>query len=917
MSNSTFDVFISYSHLDVEWVRDWLLPRLEAAGLRVCIDERDFTLGVPSVVNMENAVEQSRKTLLVLTPRWVESEWTKFESLLSQTDDPSGVRRRTLPLMLEKCQLPKRLGILTYADFTDAAQREAQLARVIAAIRDAPQTEARGESEAPTQNLVHPYPLQANFTGRAREREELTEWLADDARPVCALVAMGGMGKSALAWYWVTNDVLGDARPGTAPAVDGVMWWSFYEGESSFARFIDEALRYVGGRPIDATQFPTTYDRAQELRRLLQQRRVLFVLDGFERQLRSYASLDAAYKQDDAADPSRESRSCVDPEAPRFLKAIAAVTTRAKLLLTTRLMPSDLEDRAGDPLAGALKRELKELPREDALVFMRAQGVTKGTDSEIAAACDAYGYHPLSLRLLSGLIARDARTPGDIAAAPRHDVHADLIQRQHHVLEQSYNALPKRERALLSRIAAFRNPVDYDALLIFNTLGNESRFDAALDDLRARGLLQRDLEHNRYYLHPIVRHYAYDRLADKKGVHTRLRDYFAQAPMKAKNEVQNIEDLASTIDLYHHTVSAGQYDDACDLFYDRLDELLYYRFGAYQTHIELLRALFPYDEDQPPRLKSKGDQSWALHALANSYAFSGQPRRAGTLYELANTFDEGAEDTQNLVVGLTAAAEGAYLPLGEIETAERNLRRMIELCREIESKSKEAIGRQELGLLLVYIGMFDEAKSEFKIAQDILDAYGPAGTNFVSVVRAHRAVCAVMMGDVNTAIEKAQQARTLADEVAKVHYAFERDIIRAEWLLGAALVMEGKDLNAAAAHLTDALTRCRRINLLGVEPDILLAWARWHRARGDAQEAKARAEEALAIADRCEYRLKQAEIRNFLARVALEAGDRAVAREHAEVARERAWCDGPPYCYKPALDEAEAMLRELGAGEEK
>ena len=42
------------------------------------------------------------------------------------------------------------------------------------------------------------------------------------------------------------------------------------------------------------------------------------------------------------------------------------------------------------------------------------------------------------------------------------------------------------------------------------------------------------------------------------------------------------------------------------------------------------------------------------------------------------------------------------------------------------------------------------------------------------------------------------------------------------------------------------------------------------------------------------------------------ADNREKAHEHAEIARERAWCDGPPHCYKPALDEAEAMLKELG-----
>jgi len=37
-----YDVFISYSHKDEAWVTQTLLPRLEAAGLRVCIDYRDF-----------------------------------------------------------------------------------------------------------------------------------------------------------------------------------------------------------------------------------------------------------------------------------------------------------------------------------------------------------------------------------------------------------------------------------------------------------------------------------------------------------------------------------------------------------------------------------------------------------------------------------------------------------------------------------------------------------------------------------------------------------------------------------------------------------------------------------------------------------------------------------------------------------
>ena len=116
--DTSYDVFISYSHADATWVWEWLRPRLEAAGLRVCLDRRDFDVGVPSLENMERAVDHSRHTLLVLTPAWVDSEWTAFEELLTQTADPAARRRRLLPLLLQPCQPPRRIAMLTYADFT-------------------------------------------------------------------------------------------------------------------------------------------------------------------------------------------------------------------------------------------------------------------------------------------------------------------------------------------------------------------------------------------------------------------------------------------------------------------------------------------------------------------------------------------------------------------------------------------------------------------------------------------------------------------------------------------------------------------------------------------------------------------------------------------------------------------------------
>ena len=130
-----YDVFISYSHRDKDWVRGWLVPRLKDAAVRVCIDHESFEPGAPSVTEMERAVRQSRKTILILTPEYLVSEWSAFENILVQTLDPAGRQRRLLPVFLVRCELPLRIGILTYIDFTRSEDHAQGVERLIAAIR--------------------------------------------------------------------------------------------------------------------------------------------------------------------------------------------------------------------------------------------------------------------------------------------------------------------------------------------------------------------------------------------------------------------------------------------------------------------------------------------------------------------------------------------------------------------------------------------------------------------------------------------------------------------------------------------------------------------------------------------------------------------------------------------------------------
>lgn len=162
------------------------------------------------------------------------------------------------------------------------------------------------------------------------------------------------------------------------------------------------------------------------------------------------------------------------------------------------------------------------------------------------------------------------------------------------------------------------------------------------------------------------------------------------------------------------------------------------------------------------------------------------------------------------------------------------------------------------------------------------------------------------------ALADAHKALELEARSSRMGYPFEREFVRGAWLLGAAL-RETKALNEADWHLNDALERCRRINLVEFESDILIDLGRLRQIQGDSVEAQRLAAEAAAIADRCGYVLQGADAHLLLALLDKEAGNRASAREHAARARELATCDGPPdYTYKVAYDEAGALLAELG-----
>ena len=597
--------------------------------------------------------------------------------------------------------------------------------------------------------------------------------------------------------------------------------------------------------------------------------------------------------------------------------------------MTTRLCPRVLESADGKLLKGCREAPLAAFSPEDAVTYFHNEGI-KATRAEVSEACAAYGYHPLSLSLLVGLINADHERRGDIAAVKNLEIFADVKARRHHVLERAYESLAPERRDLLSKIACFRGSMEYATI---KKVFDNPVLENSLIDLRQRGLLQYVEETKRYDLHPIVRRFAYDRLnaVDRAGVHARLVNYFEAIPKPQK--VNTLEDLAPVIESYYHIARVGKFDEAATIYYKELQDRVYFQFNSHQLGIELLLILFPEGDDKLPHIDRSDKQAYILNELGRLYGRVGQPDKAILFYSAGNKvigntrlsmFNERAnlETKISYANGMSGLASQERA-IGNLTTAGNLLYHSINLCSEINDQLAqllEAMHRSKLGHLLLYFGMWSVAFQELKKALEqleILNHVQAQGVTWSDIsffyLLYDRSTIKKDSENIKFAIEASKQALKLADEDARTDSPTPRDYVRAYWLLGSAY-RANNELTLAEENLSKALDLCRQINAVETEAEILLDVARLRYAQGDFKDAQEKASEALMITERSGYVLQRADVNLFLAQYALEQEqDKAKAKQYAETALKLAYCDGPPFYYKVAYEEAERMLEKLGS----
>ncbi|RVE41412.1 hypothetical protein evm_013940 [Chilo suppressalis] len=100
--NMQYDAFVSFSQNDARFVADVLVPKLEVENnLQLCVHYRDWLIGDMIPTQIARSVEQSRRTIIILSKSFLESTWGLLEFRAAHLRSQRERRARVLVVVLE------------------------------------------------------------------------------------------------------------------------------------------------------------------------------------------------------------------------------------------------------------------------------------------------------------------------------------------------------------------------------------------------------------------------------------------------------------------------------------------------------------------------------------------------------------------------------------------------------------------------------------------------------------------------------------------------------------------------------------------------------------------------------------------------------------------------------------------------
>jgi hypothetical protein len=118
------DFFISFNEADRAWA-GWIAWTLEEAGYTVVFQDWDFRPGGNFVLEMHRALQNTGRTIIVVSDAFLKSAFTAAEWAAVLRDDPDAKLRKLIPVRVAECKPDGLLGPIAYVDLVGAAEEEA------------------------------------------------------------------------------------------------------------------------------------------------------------------------------------------------------------------------------------------------------------------------------------------------------------------------------------------------------------------------------------------------------------------------------------------------------------------------------------------------------------------------------------------------------------------------------------------------------------------------------------------------------------------------------------------------------------------------------------------------------------------------------------------------------------------------
>jgi tetratricopeptide (TPR) repeat protein len=478
-----YDLFISYNRADEEWAEQ-LAARLEREDhrgrkLKVFFAPWDIQPGEYITESLEEALPQSRKVGLVVTPEAMRSEWVKIERLVTVHIDAEERQRRLIPLYRRPCEkLPALLRGIKAINFEDDAQFEKGYQELLAVVkgeslRRGAQQEASAEVSLPPSI---PRPPTGSFVARYnREGGNLLELLRDELSPnnnqLVVLWGDGGVGKTTLA-YETLRAMVGDFG-------QRIIWASpELRASLTFGTLLDEIATQLGHAEVRQLALAPKEERVLQL---IAEAPALVVLDNFETVKR------------------KEQKLCLDFLADRA-RCPALITTRKRV---THKGTSNIAVEVMKP----------EEAREFLDNWVKREAGNPHVFDEIDRdhIIEAADHNPLVMQWVVAQIDR-ARDPDAVV----RDLSRGKGDAAARVFGNTFKLLDEDARCALLALSLFTPSASREALAKVTGLDKSESFDEAVGQLSDYWLVKLTGKGKRLSIQGLTRDLAQVRLAEHK-----------------------------------------------------------------------------------------------------------------------------------------------------------------------------------------------------------------------------------------------------------------------------------------------------------------------------------------------------------------------------------------------------------------